>query len=82
MRDRCLEVPVPPVRPMTEKTAQRIANITLGAAAVGAAYYIVKTPPLRRMAVGLAVAALTSGVPAWLTRELQHAWVASGRRAL
>ena len=35
---------------MTEQTATRIANVALGAAALGAAFIIVRTPPLRRMA--------------------------------
>ena len=67
---------------MTEKTAQTVANVALGVAAVGAAYVILKTPPLRRWAVGLAVTALTGANPAWLGREVQHAWADSGRRAL
>ena len=59
---------------MTEKTAQTVANVALGVAAVGAAYVILKTPPLRRWAVGLAVTALTgvdnggdTDVGAWLS---------------
>jgi hypothetical protein len=67
---------------MTEQTAQRIANVTLIAAAVGAAYVILRTPPLRRLAIGLAAAAMTGAVPAWLTREVQHAWMESRRRGI
>ena len=67
---------------MTAKTAQTVANVALGAAALGAAYVIVRTPPLRRLAVGLALSALTGALPAWLTREAQHAWVQSGRRGI
>jgi hypothetical protein len=67
---------------MTEQTAKTIANVVLGAAALGAAYVVVKTPQLRRLAIGLVAAALTGPVPAWLSRELQHAWADSGRRAL
>ena len=67
---------------MTEKTAQTVANIALGAAAVGAAYVILRTPPLRRWAVGLAVTALTGAIPAWIGREVQAAWADSGRRAI
>jgi hypothetical protein len=66
---------------MTEETAKRVANVALGVAAVGAAYVIVRTPPLRRMALGLAMTALTGALPAWLAREAQHAWMVSGRRA-
>jgi hypothetical protein len=67
---------------MTEKTAEKIADVILGVAVVGAAYFILKKPGLRRLAVGLAVTGLTGGVPAWFTRELQHAWSESGRHAL
>jgi hypothetical protein len=67
---------------MTEQTAEKVANVALGVAAVAAAYFVLKTPPLRRFAVGLAVTALTGAVPAWLTREVQHAWLESGRRAI
>jgi hypothetical protein len=65
---------------MTEKTAQRIADAALGAAALGAAYYVIRTPPLRRFVIGLAMTALTGALPALVTRELQRAWVESGRR--
>jgi len=67
---------------MTEETARKVANVALGVAAVGAAYVIVRTPPLRRMALGLAMTALTGALPAWLAREAQHAWMVSGRRAV
>jgi hypothetical protein len=67
---------------MTDRTAQRIADVVLGAAAIGVVYAVVRTPPLRRMAIGLAMTALTGALPAWLAREAQHAWVESGRRAI
>jgi hypothetical protein len=67
---------------MTEKTAEKLATVALGAAALGAAYYIVRTPRLRRITIGLAMTALTGAVPAWLTREAQHAWVQSRRPAI
>jgi hypothetical protein len=64
---------------MTEESARRIANIVLGAAAVGATYVIVTTPPLRRLAWRLAVVALTGTIPAWLQHEVKQAWAESGR---
>jgi len=64
---------------MTDRTATAIANGVLAAAAVGAAYVVWRTPPLRRMAAGLALTALTGAVPAWFGRELRDAWTASGR---
>jgi hypothetical protein len=66
---------------VTEKTARTIANVGLSLAAAGVVYYIVRTPPLRRMAVGLAVTALTGLLPAWIGREFQQAWAGSGHRA-
>jgi hypothetical protein len=67
---------------MTEKTAQRIADVALGAAAIGAAYYIIRTPPLRRLAMGLAMTALTGALPALVTRELQRVRLEGGRRTI
>ena len=66
---------------MREDTARKIANALLATAAVGVTYYVVRTPHLRRLASRLALTALTGTVPAWFAREVQHAWVESGRRA-
>ncbi len=63
---------------MTEENARRIANAVIAAAVVGAAYYVVRTPPLRRTAWKLLVAAVTGTVPAWLGNELRQAWAESG----
>ena len=59
---------------MTESQAERIANIAIGVAAVGAAVYILKTPALRRLAWGLARTALITGGPAWLVAETRRGW--------
>ena len=67
---------------MTDETARRVANVILGAAALGAAFYIARTPPLRRAAWRLAVAAVTGSIPAWFAREVRDAWAESGQRAL
>jgi hypothetical protein len=64
---------------MTEKTATTIANGVLAAAAIGAAYVVLRTPSYRRMAAGLAVTALTGALPTWFGRELRTAWAASAR---
>jgi len=45
---------------MTETTARRLADGILVAAALGAAYYVARTPRLRRMAIGLAATMLTA----------------------
>jgi hypothetical protein len=71
---------------MTEQAANRIANVVIGAAALGLAYAVLRNPKLRRMAVGLAATAAMSQTPEWLRREVQSAWAASasgvgGRRS-
>jgi hypothetical protein len=64
---------------MTEETANKVANVLLGAAAIGVAVYVIKTPPLRRIAWRLAVTTLTGTGPAWFRHELQRAWAESGQ---
>jgi hypothetical protein len=63
---------------MTQENAQRAANVILGIVAVGAAYYVLRTPPLRRMAFQLAGAALTGTLPVWFRNQAQQAWSQSG----
>lgn len=67
---------------MQQEQARAVANVLLTAAAVGAAYYVIRTPALRRLAWGLAVTALTTTLPNWFRREVQQAWAESGRRTL
>ena len=67
---------------MTAQTAQKIANVALGVAALGATLFVARTPRLRRMAIGLAMTAVTSAIPAWVAREARHAWAESGRREI
>lgn len=62
---------------MTERQAERIADIAIGMALAGAAYYILKTPGLRRMAWGLTRNAVAGTAPAWLMAEALRAWDAS-----
>ncbi len=59
---------------MKEDTARTVANVLMGAAAIGAAVVILRTPSLRRLAFGLARAAIFTGIPAWLSREIRQAW--------
>jgi hypothetical protein len=66
---------------MTESSAEKVANVLIGTAAIGIAYYVLKTPPLRRAAWRLAVAALTGTIPAWVTHEIRNGWEASAYRA-
>lgn len=65
---------------MNHTSSDKIANVVIGAAVVGAAVYVLKTPSLRRMAWRLAVTALTGTLPSWLGQEVQNAWTESGRR--
>ena len=67
---------------MTAQTAQKVANVALGVAALGATLFVARTPRLRRMAIGLAMTAVTSAIPAWVAREARHAWAESGRREI
>ena len=56
--------------------------MVLAAAAVGVAVYVIRTPPLRRLAWRFAVTALTGTLPAWIGREVKHAWTESGHGAI
>jgi len=62
---------------MTQANAEKVANVLIGAAVVSAAYYVIRTPQLRRVAWRLTVAALTGTIPAWLTQEIRNGWEAS-----
>jgi len=64
---------------MTHTTSEKLADVALGAAAAGAAYYVLKTPSLRRMAWRFAVIGLTRTLPSWLHQEVRNAWDESGR---
>jgi hypothetical protein len=66
---------------MKEETARAVANVVIGAVAIGAAVIILRTPRLRRLAFGLARAAITTGIPAWLSQEVRGAWEDSKLRA-
>ena len=63
--------------PMTEESAQRVANVILAAGVVGAAYYVIRTPRLRKLAWRLAVTAVTASIPIWFGREVEQAWAES-----
>ena len=62
---------------MTQASAEKIANVIVGAAVIGAAYYVVKTPRLRRLAWQLTVAAITGTLPAWFGEQIKAGWEAS-----
>ena len=62
---------------MTQSRAERIASVAMGAAVAGAAYYVIKTPPLRRLAWRLVVTGLTGTLPAWFRQEVKQGWAQS-----
>ena len=57
---------------MTERQAEKIANLVIGAAVLGAAVYVLRTPALRRVVWGAARNALVAGLPAWLLAETRQ----------
>jgi len=66
---------------MTHSSAEKTATVLIGVVAVGAAYYVLRTPQLRRVAWRLGVAALTGTIPAWVSQEIKDSWEASGQRS-
>jgi hypothetical protein len=66
---------------MTQSSAEKLANVMIGAAVIGAAAYVLKTPQLRRLAWQLSLVALTGMLPAWINQEIRGAWEASGQQA-
>jgi hypothetical protein len=64
---------------MTHSTSEKLADLALGTAVLGAAVYVLKTPSLRRMAWRLAVIGVTRTVPSWFRQEVRRAWDESGR---
>lgn len=67
---------------ITTERAEQVANVLLGAAAIGIVAVVARTPTLRRMVWRVAVDEVTHALPAWLRREVQQAWNASGQRGI
>lgn len=65
---------------MTRPAARTAASAVLLATGVAAAYVVITTPSLRRLAVGATRLYLGASIPAWLLREAGRAWVESARR--
>jgi hypothetical protein len=65
--------------PMTQSTAEKVANLAMVAAVAAAAYYVVTTPALRRLAWRLALTGISGTLPGWFRQEIQHGWQESGR---
>jgi hypothetical protein len=66
---------------MTQSSAEKVATVVIAVAAAGAAYYVLRTPQLRRAAWRLGLAALTGTIPAWVSQEIKNSWEASGQRS-
>ena len=66
---------------MTSANARITANVVLASAGVAAAYIVLRTPPLRRLAFRAARLWLGMGVPGYLIAQTHKAWVESGRTA-
>ena len=66
---------------MTSTNARTGANVVLVSAGAAAAYVIVTTPPLRRLALRIVRIWLGASVPVYLARQVHEAWVESGRPA-
>ena len=64
---------------MTGATARNVANVVLIAAGVAAAYVVVTTPPLRRLAVRGTQWWLGATVPGYLLYVTRRAWTESAR---
>ena len=64
---------------MTRDAAHTTANVVLVAAGLAAAYVVMTTPPLRRLAFRAARVWLGASIPAYLLGETRRAWIASGR---
>jgi hypothetical protein len=63
---------------VTASAARTTAQAVLAAAGLAAAYVIVTTPSLRRLAKGTTRLWLGSNIPAYLLREVGRAWTEAG----
>lgn len=66
---------------MTRAGARTTANVILGFAGVAAAYVVMTTPSLRRLAFRGLRLWLGASVPAYVINEARRAWMRSGEAA-
>jgi hypothetical protein len=64
---------------VTSATARTIANVVMVSAGAAAAYVVLTTPPLRRLALRASQAWLGASLPLFLANEVRKAWVESAR---
>jgi hypothetical protein len=66
---------------MTSANARTVANVILVSAGVAAAFVILRTPSLRRIAIRGARLWLGASVPVYFVDQTRQAWLESGRAA-
>jgi hypothetical protein len=66
---------------MTPQHARTAANVILATAGLAAAYVVVTTPPLRRLALRAGRYYFGAGLPAYLATAAVQAWLESKRSA-
>ena len=59
---------------MTRESARTVANVALATAGIAAAYVVVTTPPLRRLALRAVRYWLGASVPVYLLNQARQAW--------
>jgi hypothetical protein len=64
---------------MTDEQARTAANVVLASAGVAAAYVVLTTPSLRRLAFRATRWWLGASVPVYLLNQVRLAWVQSAR---
>jgi hypothetical protein len=67
---------------MTRSAARTVANVVLISAGIAAAYVVVTTPPLRRLAANGIRWWLGASVPVYLAVQVREAWADSARPGL
>jgi len=66
---------------VTREHARTVANVLIASAGVAAAYVVLTTPPLRRLAFQAMRVWLGATVPVFLVEETRRAWVESAGAA-
>ncbi len=64
---------------MTDEQARTAANVVLASVGVAAAYVILTTPSLRRVALRATRLWLGASVPVYVLNQVRQAWVQSAR---
>jgi hypothetical protein len=64
---------------MTDEQARTAANVVLASAGVAAAYVVLTTPSLRRLALRATQMWLGASIPVYLLNQVRQAWVQTAR---